>query len=106
MYVNDDGIYRINKADFIQAGVNVNFDPRTVKVYYKGNQIPIYFQGENDGEFDDTDFFDFYGTRNYGGLTNTYYDNNGIMTVDYVTNEYYNLYSDTSVYWVGWNGNF
>lgn len=106
MYVNDDGIYRINKADFINAGINVDFDPRTVKVYYKGVQQPIFFQGESDGSFDDTDFFDFYGTRNYGGLTNTYKDVSGVMVVDYVTNEYYNFYSDTNVYWVGWGGNF
>jgi hypothetical protein len=106
LFTNDDGIYRINKADFIQAGINTNFDPRTVKVYYKGTQIPIYFEGESDGSFDDTDFFDFYGTRNYGGLTNTYRDTNGVMVVDYVTNEYYNQYSDTNVFWVGWEGAF
>ena len=101
----DDGIYRINKSDFIQAGINVSFDPRSVKVFYKGEQVPIYFEGENDGTFDDADFFDFYGKRNYGGLTKTYKENLGNTVVDYITDEYYNLYSDTSVYWVGWDGN-
>ncbi len=106
MLINDDGIYRMNKSDFTQAGINVNFDPRSVKVFYKGNQLPIFFQGESDGVFDDTDYFDFYAARNHGGLTNTYMDNNGSMTVDYTTDEYYNMYSDTNVYWVGWNGDF
>lgn len=106
MFTIEDGIYRINKSDFIQAGINVDFDPRSVKVFYKGSQVPIFFQGESDGVFDDTDYFDFYATRNYGGPTNTYYDNNGVMSVDYVTNEYYDMYSDTNVYWIGWNGNF
>jgi hypothetical protein len=105
LYVIDDGIYRIGKSDFTQAGINTsNIDPRTVKVYYKGSQVPIYFEGEQDGTFDDNDFFDFYGTRNYGGLTNTYYDSNGTNVVKYVTNEYYNQYYDTSAYWVGWDG--
>ena len=73
LYVIDDGIYRINKSDFINAGVNPNtIDPRTVKVFYNGNQIPIFFYGESDGIFNDTDYFDFYGQRNYGGITNTY----------------------------------
>ncbi len=102
MYVVDDGIYRINKIDFTNAGINTAaIDPRTVKVYYKGNQIPIFFNGEQDGVIDDTDFFDFYGQRNYGGLTNTYNSNNQVV---YVTDEYNDLYSDTSAYWVGWGG--
>ena len=103
--VSGDAVYRINKADFIQAGVNTsNIDPRTVKVFYKGLEIPIYFEGEQDGSFDDNDFFDFYGRRNYGGLTNTYMDDFGTNTIQYVTDEYFNLYSDTSAYWVGWDG--
>src|SRR5438045_3513610 len=79
LYINEDGFNRINKNDFTQAGINTaNIDPRTVKVYYKGNEIPIYFEGEQDGVFDDADYLDFYGTRNYGGLTNTYHDVNGV----------------------------
>ncbi|MDD5361697.1 MAG: C25 family cysteine peptidase [Ignavibacteria bacterium] len=102
MYVVNDGMYRIDKNDFVNAGISVaSIDPRTVKVYYKGNQTPIYFYGESDGVFDDADYFDFYGIRNYGGLTNTY-DISG--NIAYTTNEYYNLYSDTSVYWIGWGG--
>ncbi len=104
LFVIQDGIYRINKNDFIQAGVQTNFDPHTVKIFHKGTQIPIYFEGEADGVFNDSDYFDFYGTRNYGGITNTYKELNGSLVIDYVTNEYYNFYSDTNVYWVGWDG--
>jgi hypothetical protein len=106
MYVSDDGIYRINKSDFTNAGINANnIDPRTVKVLYKGAQIPIYFFGEQDGVFNDNDYFDFYGKRNYGDTTITYKATmDTVNVVDYVTNEYYNLYSDTSVYWVDWGG--
>lgn len=109
VYITDDGLYRINKIDFTNAGVNtIGLDPRTVKVIYKGNQIPIYFYGEGDGVFNDSDYFDFYAQRNYGGITNTYKEQSsptGSATViDYVTDEYYNLYSDTNVYWIGWDG--
>ena len=103
LFVNDDGIYRINKSDFTGAGVSTTgLDPRTVKVLYKGNQIPVYFSGEDDGTFDDNDFLDFYGERNYGGPTK-HLDANSNTNL-YTTNEYYNLFSDTSVYWVDWGG--
>ncbi len=104
MYLCEDGMYRIGQTDFTNAGISVAaIDPRTVKVFYKGNQIPLYFSGESDGVFGVSDYFDFYGSRNYGGITNTYDQNN---TVTYTTNEYYNTYSDTSVYWIDWGGSF
>ena len=102
MFVADDGIYRINRADFTNVGINTNdVNPKTVKVYNKGVQIPVYFEGENDGVFDVSDYLDFYGTRNYGGLTKTYSEDNSLK---YTTNEFYNLYSDTNVYWIDWGG--
>ncbi len=102
LFVVNNGMHRIDKIDFTNAGISVTgLDPRTVKVYYKGSQVPIFFFGEGDGTFDDADYFDFYGTRNYGGITNTYDELGNIV---YTTNEYYNLYSDTSAYWVGWGG--
>jgi len=102
MYVAENGMYRINKTDFTNAGINTNsIDPRTVKLYSKGNQLPIFFSGEQDGTFDVSDYFDFYGTRNNGGLIPTYDHNNVVV---YNTNEYFNQYSDTNVFWVDWGG--
>lgn len=103
MYVSEDGMYRINKTDFTNAGIVSVIDPRTIKLYNKGTQIPIYFSGESDGTFDPADYFDFYGTRNYGGVTKTYDHNNNLV---YTTNEYFNSFSDTNVYWVDWGGSF
>ncbi|MCI0450329.1 MAG: C25 family cysteine peptidase [Chlorobi bacterium] len=105
LFVNEDAVYRITRTEFTQAGINTNnIDPRTVKVYYKGQEIPIYFEGEQDGTFDANDFIDFYGERNHGGITNTYLASFGPTTLHYTTDEYYNSYSDTNVYWVGWDG--
>jgi hypothetical protein len=103
LYIAQDGVYRINKADFTNAGISVTtIDPRTVKVLYKGSQIPIYFEGESDGVFNDNDFFDFYGLRNHGGLTN--YLEGYSNTVKYTKDEYLSYYSDTSAYWIDWGG--
>lgn len=105
LYVIEDGIYRLNRTDFINAGINpTSIDPRTIKVFFKGAELPIYFFGQDNGVFDDTDFMDFFGQRNYGGNTITYKEQGGTNVVDYSTNEFYNLYSDTSVYWIGWDG--
>ncbi len=107
IYICEDAVYRIDKNDFINAGINpANIDPRTVKVLNRGYQIPVYFYGEEDGVFNDSDYFDFYGERNYGGLTNVYEETGGYLNVSYTVNEYFNLYSDTNIYWIDWGGNF
>lgn len=101
--VIDDGIYRINKVDFENAGISTSgLDPRTVKVMYNGSQLPVFFQGEDDGTFDNNDYLDFYGKRNYGGPTphRDAFSN----VVAYTVDEYYNLYSDTNTYWIDWGG--
>lgn len=103
LYIAQDGVYRINKTDFSNAGISVTtIDPRSVKVLYKGSQVPVYFEGESDGVFNDNDFFDFYGTRNRGGVTN--YLNGYSNAVSYTKDEYHNYYSDTSIYWIEWGG--
>lgn len=101
--ITEDGIYRINKSDFTSLNINTgSIDPRTIKVIYKGAQVPIYFEGENDGVFGDNDFFDFFGQRNSGGLTN--YLDGYTFQLRYTTNEYFNEYSDTNAYWIDWGG--
>ncbi len=46
MYVVQDGMHRIDRNDFVNAGINVStIDPRTVKLYNNGVQLPIYFSG-------------------------------------------------------------
>ena len=105
LFIIEDGIYRITQNEFTQAGINTSsIDPRTIKLYCLGQEIPVYFQGDQDGVFDPNDYLDFYGTRNYGGNTKTYLASYGPAALHYITNEYYNSYSDTNVYWIGWDG--
>ena len=102
MYIPADGMYRVFKTDFINAGVDVSsIDPRTFKVIYKGIENPCYVEGQDDGIFDNSDFIDFYAVRNYGGKVNVF---NESGVVQYQKNEYYNELNDTSVYWVDWGG--
>ncbi len=96
----DDGVYRLFKSDLENFGVNTSLiNPRTFKLILKGKEIPVYVQGEADGSFDDTDFIEFYGTKNYAS------GNYRILNEhNQPYSEYIDRYSDTTIYWLTWNG--
>lgn len=101
-YVEKSGIYKISKSFLQQLGLNVNTDPRNIKIYGNGgrmvplkNSIPypsdieenaITFIGEEDGNFDGGDYILFYAE----GLDN-WNSENGTHN---------NLYADRSYYYV------
>lgn len=97
---DEDAIYRITPSDFSDFGINPNsIDPKTLKIFYKGNEIPIYVSGENDNSFSGSDFIEFVGQKNYGDK-----DYREIAAYNTHYKEYLNVYSDTSIYWLTWNG--
>jgi len=77
-YVDTTGVFKLSKSFLNRLGVQVNtVDPRTVKIFgHGGRMIPyensepypedvpenaIQFVGEEDGEFDSSDYILFYG---------------------------------------------
>ncbi len=95
-----DDLYRITKNDLLNFNINTeNINPKSFKMLVKGEQIPIYVFGESDNSFDDADFIEFFGVRNYGD--SNYFDA-AIYGQPY--NEYLNRYSDTTAYWLTWGG--
>ncbi len=94
-----NGIYRIGYDDLAYQNINLSFiDPRTFKLYLKGEEIPIYVSGESDGRFDNLDFIEFAGKQNMG-------DNYRETSKNGETyKDYYNRYSDTTIYWLSWDG--
>ena len=98
--VAKDGIYRLRYNDLLSYGVPVSsLNPKTIKIYLKGKEIPIYVYGENDGRFDPGDYIEFLGRRNYGDVR---YREAAPFGSSYY--EYLNLYSDTTIYWLNWSG--
>ncbi len=91
-----DGIYRIS-ADALQAsGINTaNLDPRMIRVYHRGQEVAIHVEGENDGRMDPQDFIDFYGIRNDAELDKKLYSKFAT-----VPNPHYNLYTDTTAFFL------
>lgn len=95
-----DGIYKLRKSDLEASGVITgSLNPKSLKLFLRGKEIPIYVHGENDNSFNDSDYVEFIGRRNYGDTR--YRD---IAPVDKPYYEYLNIYSDTSIYWLTWNG--
>ena len=63
--VQEEGIYRVTFDDLLKAGFPVDrIDPQQLHLYCKGKELPIYFKGENDHQFNENDYFEFWGERN------------------------------------------
>jgi len=93
-----DGVYRITKQDLLDFNISTSsVDPRKFNLFYKGKTIPVFVKGEADGTFDNNDYIEFFGKRNWGDKyretsnENEHYKN------------YLNLYSDTTIYWLTWD---
>lgn len=96
-YIEEEGLYKITYSylkdtlqfwqDSLGSAYQFDFDieridPRYLEVSNKGEPIPIYFYGEEDGSFDPGDYFEFYADINHGETC------------------YYDHYSQRNCYWV------
>ena len=94
-----DGIYRITKSDLENLGVNVSaLNPKSFRLFLKGEELPIFVEGESDLSFDSNDYLEFVGIRNMGG------HHRELSGYDLPYNEYLGRYTDTTVYWLTWGG--
>jgi hypothetical protein len=101
-YVQSSGVYKVSKSFLQQLGMNVNVDPRNIKIYGNGGRMvpllnsieypadlaenAINFIGEEDGVFNNEDYILFYaeGVDNWSRENGTHN----------------NLYADKSYYYV------
>jgi hypothetical protein len=111
--VDKEGVYHISQEMLASAGVPVEqIDPRTIKLKVRGNEIPIFVEGEADGVFGAHDFIEFYGNENRETYSRPdkappyYYDSSLRQNVYYSSTEalYKDPWSDENVYWLSWNG--
>lgn len=94
-----DGIYKIGKDEIEKAGYNVSsINPKTFQLFKTGVEQPIVVYGEDDLVFDEQDYIEFYGTKNYSTVSPRVINKND--------EEYYNLmnkYTDTTFFFLTWN---
>lgn len=96
--VANDGLFRIYKSDLTNLGVDVSgINPKTFQLFLYGKEIPIFVKDEDSGVFSDSDYIEFFGTRNYPSISYR-----TINTPDQNYNEYLNRYTDTSIYFLTW----
>jgi hypothetical protein len=95
------GIYHLDSNALANSGINVSsFDARNLQLFFHGQEIPIFVQGESDGSFNGTDFIEFFGEGNSGWIDSALYENgnNGML------NPALSIFNDTSFYYLTWNG--
>ncbi|MGB9597659.1 MAG: hypothetical protein ACPL7B_15355, partial [Candidatus Poribacteria bacterium] len=82
LFISKRGIYKLDYDMLKGSGIDPSkIDPRTLKITYKGSEIPIYVYGESDGKFDKEDYIEFFGV------------------------EAKNIYTRWNIYWLSWGGN-
>jgi hypothetical protein len=113
MIVRENGIYKIDRAMLIQAGMPVSeVDPRTFRIFSGGGktlplknsssflelkELSIFVSGEEDGKFDSDDFILFYGWS----VNDWDYDSTGNQARFYT-----NPFTYDNVFWLTFNGDF
>lgn len=86
-----DGIYALNHTTLQNAGLPVStLDPRTLRMFYLGQEMAIQVQGESDGRFDPADQIIFHGRS----IDSLYYA--GLLSKHY--------YTGSNLYWLSYGG--
>lgn len=98
-----DGIYRIDSTALANALSNIGvplstINPQNLQVFNRGAEQYIYVSGESDGQFNSSDFIEFYGQKNDGTTDTTLYG-----SLANTPNPYASLFNDTAVYFITWN---
>lgn len=89
--VASDGLFALSYAYLAGAGLPVDsIDPRTFRMFYMGQEIPIQVIGEADGIFQAGDVVLFYGRS----VDSLFYE--GLVPT--------NKYSGTNIYWLTYGG--
>lgn len=100
--ISSNSLYRIDSLSLYNAGVPINsIDPRNIQVFARGQEIPLFINGENDGVFNGGDFIEFYGQKNDGWFEEDFYGG-----ASNHPNPYYSLINDTINYFLTWNNSF
>jgi len=105
--IDKNGIYKIDKNFLAQLGIPNTIDPRTIKIYGDGGkplhlknsdnlyfdlpEVAIHFEGETDGQLNDSDYILFYGKGIYG------WDKENLSHL--------NVYEKNTYYYITYGGN-
>jgi len=93
-----NGIYKIEYDDLVDAGIPINtISPANLQLFHRGNEHAIHLELATPGVFQPGDYLEFYGKRNDGTLDEDLY-----ITPEAHKNIHYNLFSDSTAYFLTW----
>jgi hypothetical protein len=93
-----DGVYRITYTALVSSGIPAaSIDPDNIQMFGRGQEIPIYVVGGQDGSLDSADYIEFHAQRNDG-----YFDREAYDIPENHGNPYYSLFNDTAFYFFSW----
>lgn len=94
-----EGLYKLDSTMLAAAGFPIDqVDPRTIQLFGREKQVPLYVTGDTDGVLNGTDFIEFYFEGNDAWLDSALYDSQFNFK-----NPYYSQISDTIQYFLTWN---
>jgi Peptidase family C25/CARDB len=94
--INKNGIYKISKAELKNAGWNLeNINPKNMQLYFRGKEMAIFIDGEDDNVFNENDYVEFYAITNNGSQDEEVYRPKSART-----NKYLSLYSNETAYFL------
>jgi hypothetical protein len=93
------GTYLITGAELANAGLPISsVNPQKLQLWHRGIEQAITVKGEANGVLESADSLFFYGEVNDGTLDSLLY-----LTPSLQPHKYYNLYSDTTAYFLTWS---
>ena len=96
--VVETGIHKITAAGLARAGIPVDSIPASgIQMFAHGNEVPIEVIGDSTGRLGEGGYVLFPGKNNDGYTDTVLY-----ATPDAMPHHYYNLYSDTTAYFLTW----
>lgn len=89
LIVEETGLYKVTYEELQEAEFPVDeIDPKKLRLFNKGKEIPVYLKGSEDGSFDTGDYIEFWGVKN----EKTY--------IDRFPDVYTDPFSDKNTYWL------
>lgn len=93
------GIYRVSGQQLQAFGIPLSsFNPQNIQLFFKGQEIPCYIEGENNGN---VTYIEFYAEKNDGWFDTDMWD-----SPDSQNNPNISLINDTASVFLTWNNSF
>ncbi|MEL6134076.1 MAG: C25 family cysteine peptidase [Bacteroidota bacterium] len=102
LVVEEDGIYRVTKAELEAAGYDLTgVASENLQLYYRDQEIPIFVQKD----LNSFSYVEFFGERNDGSVDSIAYRDpiTGAHKPDLQPNKNFSLYTDKSAYFLTWS---